>query len=382
MCSRLLTCLNTRSGLEICNECSKQIHNLLRLNKLKCNNNRTCETIFECHQCSFNQLRMLGVVSDTSNSASANVSSFDLYASKNSKYKKLGNLNMIKDLCKNQGIPEKEASFVWTRNELDKNFSYIFNCIKKDILSTDTLLYLEMYFFSFFCLLLGFRPGFNNLNGDEGFLQILTKDISLENNNLVKFHFYSKKSSRVQREIVLEPDISVKFQFLHNQKVKTQNFFLNLINMKCNEQNLRLYVNSIFPTLNFRLMRPYVTSCLAFYIYKAIKQKAAHDREFLEKTKLALKKNFSAEVAQTFDPVNSILIHSNNSNFYFYIDFMIIFKFLNIFLSYSDSTTIIVSLYQKKFGYGILIPHKYDQINFIYDQNNIIQTYLPKLTNV
>ena len=71
--------------------------------------------------------------------------------------------------------------------------------------------------------------------------------------------------------------------------------------MKCNEKNLRLYVNSIFPTLNFRLMRPYVVSCLAFYIYKEEKEKITCDKIYFEKTKLALAKNYFNVVSNTFE---------------------------------------------------------------------------------
>ena len=54
MCKRLLSQFHTRSGLEICNDCVRKIYNLLKVNKLKFND-QSNEIQFECDQCSFNQ---------------------------------------------------------------------------------------------------------------------------------------------------------------------------------------------------------------------------------------------------------------------------------------------------------------------------------------
>ena len=162
----LLFHLNTQSGLEICNDCGQIIYNLKRVKFLNCNNNESCENIFECQQCTFERLQMLGIV-DTSSGCSKR--SFELYRSRNSVYNKQTYLNEIKNLRKNEGISEKEANFLWTRTKLETNFLYIINCVKNDILSTNDEVYLQMYFFSFFCLVSGFRPRFGNLNEDEGF---------------------------------------------------------------------------------------------------------------------------------------------------------------------------------------------------------------------
>ena len=99
-----------------------------------------------------------------------------------------------------------------------------------------------------------------------------------------------------------------------------------------------LYILIVFyQVFSYRFMRSHFASSIAYNLFKLYKVKCSNDLIYLRTTCEELENSFRKTVTRMFESVGTYLHHRTNEHIFFYIDYMIIYNYLQIFYTKEKS---------------------------------------------